>query len=83
MLIGPRVTAIAHGAVLRASNKSKGPARKILSSYGFLQTLPKDNKTYPALKRVKGTRDPVDGLVYVKNTINWLIKKVFIYTRIA
>ena len=70
------VTAIAHGAVLRAMNKSKGPARKILSSYGFLQTLPKDLETYPALMRIKATRDPVDGYDYVKNTINWLIKKV-------
>jgi len=74
-----RVFAIAHGAVLRAMNKSKGPARKILSSYGFLQTLPKDIESYPTLKRVKATRDPVDGFDYVKNTINWLIKKVHIH----
>jgi hypothetical protein len=70
------VTAIAHGAVLRAANKLNGPRREIQSSYGFLRTEPFDSEEFPQHKGAKKTRNEFDGYWYIKNTIHWLIKKV-------
>ena len=68
---------MAVGAVLRALNKSNGPARVSLSSYGFLRTEPHEPDCIEAHREVKKpTYDPLDGKHYVKNTIDWLVKKV-------
>jgi hypothetical protein len=76
LTIYPRGTAVAHGAVLRALRKEDGPARIVQSSYGFLRTEPHEPKVWEAHKGVRPWYDKVDGLTYVKNTIDWLIKKV-------
>ncbi|MCJ1246533.1 hypothetical protein MMC30_003741 [Trapelia coarctata] len=69
-------TAVASGAILRALNKENGPARVMLSSYGFLRTEPYEPEVVPAHREIKRPwHDPLDGRKYVKNTIDWLVKK--------
>jgi hypothetical protein len=64
------------GAVLRALEKEDGPARITQSSYGFLRTEPHDPENCQAHKEVRPTIDKLDGGKYVRNTIDWLVKKV-------
>ncbi|KIM99548.1 hypothetical protein OIDMADRAFT_19679 [Oidiodendron maius Zn] len=66
-------TAIAHGAVLRAMNKEKGPKRIAQCSYGFLRTEP--YREWDEHKGVKPFIDELDGEKYVRDTIDWLVKK--------
>jgi hypothetical protein len=69
-------TAVARGAILRASNKELGPVRKSSCSYGFLRSEPYEPKEWPAHQVTKPRTDPVDGEKYVHNTIDWLFQKV-------
>lgn len=71
-------TAVASGAVLRALNKDAGPDRILRSSYGVLRTLPHEPDQIPALGEGKRTYDHLDGDWYVKDVIDWVIKKVYI-----
>lgn len=65
------------GAVLRALNKEDGPSRITRSSFGFLRTEPHEPNVFPAHKApVRPTLDKLDGKKYVRNTIDWLVKKV-------
>jgi hypothetical protein len=64
------------GAVLRALEKEDGPARITQSSYGFLRTEPHEPEVLAAHKEVRPTIDKLDGKDYVRNTIDWLVKKV-------
>jgi hypothetical protein len=66
---------VASGAVLRASNKQDGPERIIRSSYGILRREPYDPNSV-AHKRGTRTFDRLDGVSYVKDTIDWVIKLV-------
>lgn len=68
--------AVSHGAVLRALRKEDGPARIIQSSYGFLRTEPLEPNVWDAHKDVHGWFDRLDGNMYVKDTIDWLVQKV-------
>ena len=75
----PSETAVASGAVLRALNKENGPARTTLSSYGFLRIEPYEPEVLHAHRNgVRPYHDPLDGKKYVKNTVDWLVKKVCI-----
>ncbi|SPO06110.1 related to hsp70 protein [Cephalotrichum gorgonifer] len=65
-------TAVASGAVLRAINKGRGPRRTARSSYGILRTEP--HGEFPEHEGVKPTLDKHDGLAYVTNTIDWVLK---------
>ena len=67
---------MATGAVLRALRKEDGPARIIQSSYGILRTEPHDPKLYEAHKDARPYLEPLNGVKYVKDTIDWIIKKV-------
>jgi hypothetical protein len=69
---------VARGAVLRALRKEDGPDRIIQSSYGFLRTEPWEPDVFEAHKEAHPRYDKTDGERYVKNTIDWLIKKVSI-----
>jgi hypothetical protein len=69
-------TAVAHGAVLRALRKEDGPARIVQSSYGFLRTEPHEPEVWNAHQNIRAWYDKVDGQMYVKDTIDWLITKV-------
>lgn len=64
------------GAVLRALEKEEGPARITQSSYGFLRTEPHEPTVFQAHQEVRPTVDKLDGKKYVRNTIDWLVKKV-------
>jgi hypothetical protein len=64
------------GAVLRALEKEEGPARITQSSYGFLRTEPHEPEVFQAHKEVRPTIDKLDGKRYIRNTIDWLVKKV-------
>lgn len=61
--------------MLRAYNKEMGPQRITLCSYGFLRTEPYEPKFYGAHEGARYVTDKVDGERYVKDTIDWLIKK--------
>lgn len=60
--------------------KEDGPDRIAKSSYGFLRTEPYHDE--PEMKEahdsVKPDIDPLDNDEYVKDTINWFIKKASI-----
>ncbi|KAK8024394.1 hypothetical protein PG993_012460 [Apiospora rasikravindrae] len=84
-LITPMVnhgTTVSSGAVLRAFNKAHGPQRFARSSYGLLRHLPKD--VYDAKHQKRNHEDanerthpaPCTGEPYVRNTIEWFIKKL-------
>lgn len=62
--------------MIRAWNKEKGPDRITQSSYGFAVTLEHNPKAYPAHKNVKRFHDRIDDRYYVRNTIEWLVRKV-------
>jgi len=48
----------------------------MLSSYGFLRTEPYEPEVVLAHREIKRPwHDPLDGKKYVKNTIDWLVKK--------
>lgn len=65
------------GAVRRALHKGDGPQRITKSSFGFLWTDLYDKENIPAHVGIKPNKtDPLDGRKYVRNTINWLVKKV-------
>ncbi|CZR60755.1 related to hsp70 protein [Phialocephala subalpina] len=68
-------TLVARGAILRALDKKNGPTRVTRSSYGFLRTEPFDSTAYLAHVGIRPSLDKVDGIYYVRNTIDWLIKK--------
>ncbi|OCL14979.1 hypothetical protein AOQ84DRAFT_307992 [Glonium stellatum] len=68
-------TAVASGAILRALNKEDGPARFIRSSYGFLRTEPYEPEVTPAHVGVKPSYDHLDGNQYIRDTIDWVVKK--------
>ncbi|KAK5062683.1 hypothetical protein LTR84_004756 [Exophiala bonariae] len=68
-------SAVARGAVLRALRKEDGPIRITRTSYGVLHSE-YYNKSDPKHQGLRGTRDPADGQLYIKDTINWLIFKV-------
>jgi hypothetical protein len=72
-------TAMAHGAVLRALDEEDELLRNSRSSYGFT-TMEELNRDLEAHKNVKPHYDKVDGMAYVKNVINWTIKKVTFVT---
>jgi hypothetical protein len=72
---GTSATAVAAGAVLRASNKEDAPQRYIRSSYGILRNEPYD-PNFPPHKKAPRSFDRLDGISYVKNTIDWVIKLV-------
>jgi hypothetical protein len=67
---------VAYGAVLRALDKENGPERIIQASYGFQRAEPYDPISCVAHAETKPTRDKCDGELYVKDTIDWLIRKV-------
>ncbi|KAI1373890.1 hypothetical protein F4677DRAFT_461746 [Hypoxylon crocopeplum] len=72
-------TAVASGAVLRALNKRMGPRRIARSSYGILRTEPYQRKEdgtleTPEHKEAKPWTDPLDGLKYIKSTVEWVLK---------
>ena len=68
------VTAVASGAVLRALNKEQGPSRQARSSYGILRSELFNKEVHH--KDLKPVWDDVDGMRYIKNTIDWILKKV-------
>ena len=76
MLIEQRGTAVASGAVLRALNKEDGPTRHIQSSYGFIRAEYYEPDVVKEQRGVNAWRDPLDGELYIKNTIDWVVKKV-------
>ena len=73
-------SAVARGAVLRALNKENGPERKSRTSYGIICSDPFD-KDNPRHRGLRGTRNPVDGELYIMNTIHWKIQEVGIVLR--
>ncbi|KAK2601848.1 hypothetical protein QQS21_004631 [Conoideocrella luteorostrata] len=70
------VTAVASGAVLRALNKEQGPQRKARSSYGILRAEPFG--TCDEHKGLRPSYDRHDGHAYIRNTIDWVLKRASI-----
>ncbi|CAG8958614.1 hypothetical protein HYFRA_00009931 [Hymenoscyphus fraxineus] len=68
------VSAIASGAVLRAMDKTGGPARRSHSSYGFLRFEPYSPELIPAHKEQIPEVHPLDGHKFV-TTIDYFIYK--------
>lgn len=66
---------VSRGAVLRALDKSQGPARRALANVAVLQTEPLDCG-HPGHRDCKPIIDPNDMKKYVPNTMQWLVKKV-------
>ncbi|KAF5962661.1 Hsp70 chaperone protein [Fusarium bulbicola] len=66
------INAVASGAILRALNKANGPERIARSSYGILRTEPFGQ--YPEHAGLKPSYDPHDGMPYIKETIDWVLK---------
>ncbi|KAF5674771.1 Hsp70 chaperone protein [Fusarium circinatum] len=66
------INAVASGAVLRALNKANGPERIARSSYGILRTEP--FKEYSEHEGLRPSYDRHDGMPYIKNTIDWVLK---------
>ncbi|KAF2103519.1 hypothetical protein NA57DRAFT_32622 [Rhizodiscina lignyota] len=65
-------TAVATGAVMRALNKTDGPKRQSMSSYGIKRDEAWRRNWVAHQKQKKfATRDRLDGIVYIKNTIDW------------
>ncbi|KAK8068256.1 hypothetical protein PG996_007368 [Apiospora saccharicola] len=86
LLIAPKIdfeSTVSSGAVLRAFDKKLGPQRHARSSYGILRHLPKDVYDYKHQKR--NHRDanerthpaPCTKEPYVRDTIEWFLKKVY------
>jgi hypothetical protein len=70
-----RETAVVKGAIFRAWNKENGPHRFTLLSYGFGITE-EYNPEWKEHAEIRPTLDKVDGCYYVRNTIDWLVRKV-------
>ena len=68
------ITAVASGAVLRAVNKEQGPKRHARSSYGIRRKEP--HMMFPEHKDAPKNIDTHDGLPYVANTVDWVLKLV-------
>ncbi|ENH72754.1 hypothetical protein FOC1_g10013424 [Fusarium oxysporum f. sp. cubense race 1] len=66
------LNAVASGAVLRALNKANGPERIARSSYGILRSEPFGQ--YPEHAGLKPSYDRHDGMAYIKQTIDWVLK---------
>ncbi|EMT64826.1 hypothetical protein FOC4_g10007517 [Fusarium odoratissimum] len=66
------INAVASGAVLRALNKANGPERIARSSYGILRTEPFGQ--YHEHAGLKPSYDRHDGMPYIKQTIDWVLK---------
>ncbi|SCO27216.1 related to hsp70 protein [Fusarium fujikuroi] len=66
------INAVASGAILRALDKGNGPARIARSSYGILRTEPFGQ--YPEHSGLKPSYDRHDGLPYMEQTIDWVLK---------
>ncbi|KAK8073495.1 HSP70 family protein [Apiospora phragmitis] len=83
-LIAPKMdfaTTVSSEAILRAFNKEHGPQRFARSSYDILRHLPKDvynskhEKRGPNDANARAQRAPCTGEPYVRDTIEWFIKK--------
>lgn len=72
---GRCATAVAVGAVLRASDKRNGPPRRLQSSYGIVRREKWSTK-FPGHREVEGVLDANDNKKYVHDTIYWAFKKV-------
>ncbi|KAG4295229.1 hypothetical protein FPRO06_01813 [Fusarium proliferatum] len=66
------INAVASGAVLRALDKANGPERIARSSYGILRTEPFGQ--YPEHANLPPFYDSYDGMPYMKDTIDWVLK---------
>lgn len=75
-------TGVAHGAILRALDKSNGPKKMARLSIGILRHFPYEPETileHPEMEPLhegERSKDEFNGLWYIKNTIVWLIKAV-------
>ncbi|PGH26778.1 hypothetical protein AJ80_01543 [Polytolypa hystricis UAMH7299] len=65
---------VSRGTVYRALDKTNGPNRQIMASYGFLQIEDYDERM-PAHRRYNPEYRNLDGKAYIDDCINWLIKK--------
>ncbi|PNP81451.1 hypothetical protein FNYG_05257 [Fusarium nygamai] len=66
------INAVASGAVLRALDKANGPERIARSSYGILRSEPFGQ--WPEHEGLKPSYDRHDGMPYIKQTIDWVLK---------
>ncbi|KAF2008126.1 hypothetical protein P154DRAFT_584752 [Amniculicola lignicola CBS 123094] len=64
---------IAKGAVHRALNKEYGPTRFVRSSFAILRHIPFEDIPR-AKENAKFAQKGFDGLLYVKNCLNWFIR---------
>lgn len=69
---------VSHGAVFRAMNKSDGPKRIVQSNFGFLQ-IEERNLRLAAHRVATPTDGDIDGKMYIKNVLDWVIKKVVFF----
>ncbi|KAF4957458.1 hypothetical protein FGADI_3094 [Fusarium gaditjirri] len=74
---GTPMNSVASGAVLRALNKENGPERIARLSYGILRTEPFGQFLEHA--GLKPSYDHHDGMPYIKDTIDWVLKLVSRY----
>ncbi len=72
---------MASGALLRAFNKENGPKRQARSSYGILRTEPFRDWEEHKHRKIKPTYDAHDGMPYITNTIDWVLKLVRLFGR--
>lgn len=68
-------TVVSHGAVLSALNKEDSPMRILDVNFGFL-VYEEYNPHYVPHREVIPFHSPEDGKQYVKNCIQWKIRKV-------
>lgn len=71
------INAVASGAVLRALNKTNGPERVARSSYGIMRSEPFGH--YDEHRGLKPSYDHHDGMAYIKQTIDWVLKLVSLF----
>jgi hypothetical protein len=69
-------TVVSHGAVFRALNKEDGPQRKIMASLGVLQYEIYNPNIKANLLSSDNRREGMDGKSYVRDVIEWLIRRV-------
>jgi hypothetical protein len=70
--------AVSSGAVLRSLNKQYGPIRDVRASVGILRKVPYEPNHIPEqvdLPESYIEYDSIDGIDYVPNSIDWVIKK--------
>jgi hypothetical protein len=75
--------AVSSGAVLRSLNREPGTLRKARASYGILRHVAFDPETTP-FHRTLGKYvkyDEVDGINYIRETIDWVVLKVSLLER--